>query len=252
MAPKTEKNKLKALRKTIVQSLKKIDSRGWSFLPWVRISIKVTGLPTLADYLTDQTLQAFPLPRAFPKLAGDSFLITSPGSSVDSIVKKPQENILLMKCAENGTLLQLLGSTRVSGFDVSDSLIQHLIFHETVADTMKHSAVVFAEPDNLLRLGSVLNYQNAFSPLQQLLAAWPPVTSLLDLSESNQLCQIYNEDPSGYRMAGFFPGVVLWERHGVYVAHKKLAAAITMLEAAEKAAGLCLSDVAAPAKILTD
>lgn len=240
MAQKTEKNKLKALRKQMVKTLTLLHHRGWAFIPQVHISARVTGMAELADLITDQPLLTIPLPEPFPKLAGDYLLITRPGIPVLDVIKKPEETILLFKCAENGTVLHLMGNQHNIEVIPCDALINHLRFHEKLVNTMKNSIVLLAEPDDLIRLSALISYENAFSADKVLLNAWPPVRQIIDPADARQLTQVFDTDSNGYRLAGHLPGLVIWEKHGVYIAAKRLSATLTMLEAADKAARLAL------------
>lgn len=240
MAQKTEKNKLKALRKQIVKTLTLLHHRGWAFIPQVHISARVTGMAELADLITDEPLLTIPLPEPFPRLAGDYLLITRPGIPVLDVIKKPEETILLFKCAENGTVLHQMGTQHNIEVAPCDALINHLRFHDKLSTTMKNEIVMLAEPDDLIRLSAAIPYENAFSPDKVLLDAWPPVKQIIDPSDARQLTQVFDTDSNGYHLAGHLPGVVFWEKHGVYVAAKRLSAAVTMLDAADKAARLAL------------
>ncbi|PKP19896.1 MAG: hypothetical protein CVU06_11000 [Bacteroidetes bacterium HGW-Bacteroidetes-22] len=240
MALKTEKNKLKALRKQMVTTLTLLHHRGWALIPQVHLTARVTGLPELTDLITDLPLLTIQLPEPFPKLAGDYLLITRPGLPVADVIKKPEETILLFKCAENGTVLHLMGSQHDIRIEPCSALINHLRFHEKLAGTIKNAIVMLAEPDDLIRLSAIMPYENAFSPDKVLCSAWPPVKNLLDPPDVKQLCQIFDTDTNGYRVAGHLPGLVIWEKHGAYVAAKRISSAITMLEAASKAARLAL------------
>lgn len=227
---------MKSLRKQIIKTLAMLNHRGWSHLPEVRISVKLNGLPQLTDFITDQSLRSFPLPQSFPQLAGDYFLMTRPGLSVREIIKKPDESILLLKCAENGTTLHLMGVQYDFELSVSQSLINHLRFHEQLAGTLKNTAIILAEPNHLINLSASMKPVNAFSPDEYLTEAWPPAKAVLDPAEEISLQQVFATDASGYKLTGHLPGVVLWEKHGAFVAARKLPAALTLLEVAEKAA----------------
>lgn len=224
----------------MVNALTAIHHRGWAYIPQVHITARVSGMAEFADMITDEPLLTINLPEPFPKLAGDYLLITRPGLAVTDIIKKPEETILLFKCAENGTVLHLMGRQHDITVAPCNALINHLRFQEDLAGVMKNAIVMLAEPDDLIRLSAIMPYENAFSTDKVLCDAWPPVKHLIDPPDARQLHQVFVTDTNGYRLAGHLPGVVVWEKHGAYVAAKRLSTALTMLEAADKAARLAL------------
>jgi len=224
----------------MVKALTAIHHRGWAYIPQVHITARVSGMPEFADLVTDEPLLTVELPEPFPNLAGEYLLITRPGLQVTDIIKKPEETILLFKCAENGTVLHLMGRQHDISVEPCNALINHLRFQEKLSGIMKNAIVMLTEPDDLIRLSAVMPYENAFSPDQILCDAWPPVRQLIDPPDAKQLHQVFVTDTNGYKLAGHLPGVVVWEKHGVFVAAKRLSAALTMLEAADKAARLAL------------
>ena len=181
----------------------------------------------------------WPLPKDFPNLAGNYFLISASGKYLRNIEKFPEKNLGVIKINPTGTHYAKLWGFLNDAVPTSE-LSAHLSIHDvrTLDKNSEDKVVIHAHPKNLITL-TYNDYITALDSktLSKLIwkmhaegiVVFPDGIGYLPwmMAGSNELanssCELFNRHR-----------IIVWERHGVVAVGRNLDSAFGLIDAAEK------------------
>ena len=76
--------------------------KGWAERNAGNLSVNVTSSIKPMDYISDRKREALILPGTYPGLAGQSLLLTTTGSRMRNLARKPDKGLILIRIGEKG------------------------------------------------------------------------------------------------------------------------------------------------------
>jgi len=190
------------------------------------------------EYLdTDKVIRQIPLGFDAKELVGKIFIVTGTGKYFKNVEVDPEENLGIIKIAEDGVNANLLWGYK-SGGKFTSELPAHLMSHiARLSVDPENRVVIHSHPTNTLAMNYVheLDERSFTRTLWQMctecVVVFPDGVNVLPwmLCGTNEIGEETAEKMLSARL-------VVWAQHGLYGAGKDLDETFGLIETAEKAA----------------
>ena len=187
-------------------------------------------------------------------LAGKIFIVTGTGKYFKNVQEAPENNLGIIRIAEDGAMAELLWGYEDGGKFTSE-LPPHLMSHMARLKQDKENRVIMhSHPTNTLAMTFIhaLNDREFSHTLWQMctecIIVFPEGVGVLPwmLCGNNEIGEATAKKMQDHR-------IVIWSMHGVYGAGKNLDEAFGLIETVEKAAQIYMKICGLPIKnIITD
>ena len=187
-------------------------------------------------------------------LAGRIFIVTGTGKYFKNVQEAPENNLGIIRIAEDGAMAELLWGYEDGGKFTSE-LPSHLMSHMARLKQDKENRVIMhSHPTNTLAMTFIhaLNDREFSHTLWQMctecIIVFPEGVGVLPwmLCGNNEIGEATAKKMQDHR-------IVIWSMHGVYGAGKNLDEAFGLIETVEKAAQIYMKICGLPIKnIITD
>lgn len=129
--------------------------RGWAERNAGNISVRLDRADLQKTILNPES-NATVLPKAFPGLGGQVFLVTGTNTRMRDVAAKPLYNLLLIKITDDGTRYQIMSSTGNTQLRPTSELSSHLCIHEMLVNKRPaHRVVMHAHVTELIALTQI-------------------------------------------------------------------------------------------------
>ncbi|RKY81590.1 rhamnulose-1-phosphate aldolase [candidate division KSB1 bacterium] len=211
--------------------------RGWAEKNAGNISVNITSL--INDSLPDiSSSPMLDLAEPSPYIGGMFFLISAAGSLMRNLNKRPLDNMVVIRVANNGAAYQILSVNNDSVPLVpSSELPTHFAVHQLlkIRNSTK-KAVIHSHVDELIALTQIQQYKNE-EEINRILWGMHPESMIVipqgvgfvpyKLTGSVDLAQATLEKMAGH-------DIVLWEKHGVLSSGESVSQAFDYIDIAAK------------------
>ena len=184
--------------------------------------------------------------KAMP-LAGKYFLVTGTGKYFKNVEEDPENNLGIIRIADDGETAQLLWGWEDGGRFTSE-LPAHLMSHMSrLSVDPEHRVIMHTHPTNILAMTFVhdLNEReftrSLWRMITECMVVFPDGVGVLPwmLCGNNEIGEATAEKMKEFRL-------VVWANHGIYGAGKTMDEAFGLIETVEKAAELYLKTAHLP------
>jgi len=214
--------------------------RGWAERNAGNISVRLERAD-LQETILKQESKAIALPKPFPGLGGQLFMVTGTNTRMRDVAARPLENVLLIKITGDGTNYQIMSSTGNSQLRPTSELSSHLCIHEMLVNKRPaHRVVMHAHVTELIALTQIRELCDQ-QKLNSLLLGMHPETSLFI--------------PAGVGFVPFLlPGTTtigeltvnaledhdaaLWEKHGIFATGRTPQETFDLIDLLAKSASI--------------
>ena len=193
----------------------------------------------VAEYLdTTKFIRTFDTGFEAPDLIGKYFIVTGSGKYFKNVEKDPEDNMGIIRIAEDGTTAELLWGFKDGVSRPTSELPAHLMSHQARLKVDPENRVVLhCHPTNILAMTYVheLDAKKFSHTLWEMstecIVVFPEGVEVLPwmLCGTNSIGEATAEKMQNAR-------VVLWAMHGIYGAGKDLDETFGLVETVEKAA----------------
>ena len=193
----------------------------------------------VAEYLdTAKVIRTFDTGFEAPDLIGKYFIVTGSGKYFKNVEKDPEDNMGIIRIAEDGTTAELLWGFKDGVSRPTSELPAHLMSHQARLKVDPENRVVLhCHPTNILAMTYVheLDSKKFSHTLWEMstecIVVFPEGVEVLPwmLCGTNSIGEATAEKMQNAR-------VVLWAMHGIYGAGKDLDETFGLVETVEKAA----------------
>ena len=194
--------------------------RGWAERNAGNISLNITGLADEKNLFTKDH-PFFKLETGYPDLSGKVFLVSSTGSHMRDLARKPKRNVLLIRLNEkgNGYWMALAGKDNPTGISPTSELPTHLGIHQMIARKGgNEKTVLHTHVTELIALTQIKEYCNE-KKLNRLFWTMHPETAIFvpdgvgfvpySTPGSQDIADETLKALENHKVA-------LWEKHGVF------------------------------------
>ena len=236
----TKDKKFRKMAKEVAQVADCLWINGWAERNAGNISVNVSQI-TGVNTRNPGDHPDFPLPLAFPELAGMSFFLTGTGKRMRDLARKPFRNTVLMTVNPEGTSYRMIRLNKIPGQDIqpTSELPTHLAIHQMIAQRKSgEKAVIHTHATEVIALSQspALKTKEA---LNSILWGMHPETMVFI--------------PEGVGLVPYtLPGttdiasltvselqqhdVVIWEKHGVFAIGNAVADVFDLIDIVCKSA----------------
>lgn len=211
-----------------------IRKKGWAESNAGNISVNVTDLLASADLKEMSKSMFFELEKTLPALAQHVFMITTGGSRMRHIHKKPEKHVCLVELNDTGKKYRLLYPGKVSNDAVPTS---EMPAHLSVQDLLVRSgssarAVLHAHVTETIALTHHPEYKSEKSINNLLWSMQPEMVMFLP----NGIGYVPFQMPGSYDIAGETISklrdhqAIIWEKHGCLTIGETLEGAFDTME----------------------
>ncbi len=192
----------------------------------------------VAEYLDiTKVLRVIPMGFDATALKGKYFIVTGTGKYFKNVQADPENNLGIIRIAENGTDAELLWGYRDGGRFTSE-LPAHLMSHiSRLSVDPENRVVMHSHPTNIL----AMNYVHELDEIKFTHTLWEMCTECIVVFPDGvgvlpwMLCGTNSiGEATAAKMKEF--RLVVWGMHGIYGAGKNMDEAFGLLETVEKAA----------------
>lgn len=191
----------------------------------------------IAEYLDKDTSgRSFPLESTRPNLGGMYFLITGTGKYFKNIFNNPEDNLGIIKIADDGASYEIIWG--LAEAKPTSEISAHLLSHEVrLSQDPEHRVVIHNHATNIEAMTFVEDLTDqAFSKIlwqmqTESIVVFPEGVGVLPwmVCGSDLIGTATAEKMAKYRL-------VIWAHHGIFGAGKNIDEAFGLIETAEKAA----------------
>ena len=216
--------------------------RGWAEANGGNLSIRL--LPAEMPEAFHDNGPWKPLPRPYPALSGERFLVTGSGKRFRDLARTIEPNACVVELSPEADAYRIVWGGQVEGFRPTSELSSHLALHESLrAEARNQRLVLHTHPTELIALSHLSAYKNERTLGRALVGMMPEVKVLLPrgvgwvpyiLTGTVALAEATQAALS----RGF--EVILWEMHGALAVAKDVQGAFDLLETANKGAAILL------------
>lgn len=210
--------------------------RGWAERNTGNLSIDVTDL-LKSERDPRTTAKALSVPE-FKELGLRAFVVTSAGSRMREIARKPEVHLAVIRITQDGSGYKVLWG-REKGFVPSQDLGGHLRIHQSFRMRgQEFRAVLHAHPEALIAMTQMAEFKDEFR-LNSVLCGMHPETTQV---APNGVGLIHYLRSGTAELAQATVrvlenrSVALWEKHGCFAVGKTLADAFDVIDTLEKSA----------------
>ncbi|MBQ5590049.1 MAG: rhamnulose-1-phosphate aldolase [Clostridia bacterium] len=192
----------------------------------------------VSEYLdTNSCIREIPLGFTATELIGKIFIVTGTGKYFKNVEIDPEENLGIIKIAEDGTTARLLWGYK-SGGRFTSELPAHLMSHiARLSVDAQNRVIIHSHPTNTLAMNYVhpLDEKSFTHTLWEMctecIVVFPDGVGVLPwmLCGTNSIGEATAEKMKEFRL-------VVWGMHGIYGAGKDLDETFGLIETVEKAA----------------
>lgn len=217
--------------------------RGWAEGNAGNISINITDEIKFNENIISK-FKTGKLNKSYPYIAGNFFLITSSGSRMRDIAKKPFEFILLLHIPTNVREYRYVSLSKGGIFSLprfipTSELFTHLAYHNLLKKTgSKNKAVLHAHVTELIALTHIKAFTNE-TKLNKLLQSMHPEIKMF-IPEGVGLVPLMEPGTEKIADATIKSAVkhrlIIWEKHGCFAAGENLSDAFDLIDIIAKAA----------------
>lgn len=229
------------LEAPFVEEMKKITANmyrlGWDERNGGNISYMLDE-KEVAEYLDlNNVIRTIPTGFEAKELIGKIFIVTGTGKYFKNVEYDPENNLGIIRIAEDGTTAELLWGYADGGKFTSE-LPAHLMSHiSRLSVDPENRVVIHSHPTNTL----AMNYVHEFDEKKFTHTLWEMCTECIVvfpdgvgvlpwmLCGTNEIGEATAEKMKEFRL-------VIWAMHGIYGAGKNLDEAFGLIETVEKAA----------------
>lgn len=229
------------LEAPFVEEMKKITANmyrlGWDERNGGNISYMLDE-KEVAEYLDlNNIIRTIPTGFEAKELIGKIFIVTGTGKYFKNVEYDPENNLGIIRIAEDGTTAELLWGYADGGKFTSE-LPAHLMSHiSRLSVDPENSVVIHSHPTNTLAMNYVheLDEKKITHTLWEMctecIVVFPDGVGVLPwmLCGTNEIGEATAEKMKEFRL-------VIWAMHGIYGAGKNLDEAFGLIETVEKAA----------------
>jgi len=220
--------------------------KGWAEASGGNLSLDVTdAVGGVASAGADWT----PLPRAYPSLAGRSFLVTGSGRRFRDFARQPEAHGVVLSLDAAGDRWARLWGGESPGFRPTSELPSHLAMQAHLRETARaERTVLHAHPTELIALSHLPAYKDEAALDDALWGMLPEVKIFLPRGVGLVPYALTGTEMLAQRsLAALERGhaVLLWEMHGALAVGRDPAEAFDRLDVANKAAAVLLKCLAA-------
>ena len=192
-------------------------------------------------------LRTIPTGFGAKPLAGKLFLVTGTGKYFKNVKGDPENNLGIIRIADDGETAQLLWGWEDGGRFTSE-LPAHLMSHMSrLSVDPEHRVIMHTHPTNILAMTFVhdLNEReftrSLWRMITECMVVFPDGVGVLPwmLCGNNEIGEATAEKMKEFRL-------VVWANHGIYGAGKTMDEAFGLIETVEKAAELYLKTAHLP------
>lgn len=202
----------------------------------------------IGEYLDlNRVIRTIPTGFDTKPLAGKLFLVTGTGKYFKNVEKDPEDNLGIIRLAEDGTTAELLWGYRDGGRFTSE-LPAHLMSHMArLSVDAENRVVMHSHPTNTL----AMNYIHELDEKKFTHTLWEMCTECIVVFPDGvgvlpwMLCGT-NEigEATAGKMKEF--RLVIWAMHGIYAAGRNLDETFGLIETVEKAAQIYMLTAGKP------
>ncbi len=236
----TKNKKLRNVADEVARVADYLWIKGWAERNAGNISVNVTGIINTKTGDPGHH-SVFPLPMAFPELAGMCFFVTATGTRMRDFARKPFRNAVLIMVNPGGNTFCMIPLKEHPDRDIqpTSELSTHLGIHQMIAQRQSgEKAVIHTHATEMITLSHSPAFKTT-DALNRLLWGMHPETMVFI--------------PGGVGLVPYaLPGtteiaaltiselqqhdIVIWEKHGVFAIGKTLSDTFDMIDIACKSA----------------
>lgn len=237
-----QKKQIRKVVEEMAVTAKAMWDKGWAERNAGNISVNITALVPLNELSKLASFPFFPMPKSFPNLANNVFLVTTSGSRMREMAENPVDNLCFIYISENGSAYHIVAVTEdIKEIRPTSELLTHLGIHKMLlAKKRPEKVVVHAHVTELIALSHIPSMKSDESINNALLSMHPEIGMFLPEGAGFVPFETPGSEPLAQATVTAFESrkAVIWEKHGCLAVGETVSDAFDTMDILAKAAGI--------------